>query len=312
MIDSENPFRDPAVEETIVSRFVKFFRSWFHPRKLMIALFVVVYGAGNLFVPSILCLISNSDPLQVILGLFCIGGLATEIGLLAAGVALTRGSLVENFTVNSLLMVFMYASYVVGLQIASSWTMPQEIALLFFAIIFGGFVLTTGCLLAVRWFSKIQFDVKTESKLEPIQSVTERNFSIRYIMLSTAAVAIAICVIGWSIPKTTEMGPPPPFFKILTVCTIYAIESIIALILCVHLVLHRSFWIQIGSLVILTLFCILFPYLNAIIVQFLTRDLLYEFLPWAYAYITGLVFFACLTLAPLRLVGYRVTRRVLA
>ena len=123
-------------------------------------------------------------------------------------------------------------------------------------------------------------------------------------MLTTAAIALAICIVRWTIPQRSQ-DMPPGIFQIIGMCTIEVAESIFFLIACVQLVMSRSIRVQAWSIVVIATFMLLFPFLNAALVQFFTRELLYEYYYIAYPYIAGLGFFSILTLSILRLVGYR-------
>ena len=182
--------------------------------------------------------------------------------------------------------------------------MPREAALFLFGTGLGAFLLTTVCMLVIRWFCRTRIEHRSESQLDSSQALTEQRFSIRYIMLTTAAIAIAICVVRSSIPQKSQ-GMPPKIFQIIGMCTIEAAESIFLLVACVQLVMSQSLRVQAWSLVVVVTFVSLFPFLNAALVQFFTRELLYEYNYIAYPYIAGLAFFSILTLLVLRLVGYR-------
>ncbi len=301
----DSPFEDAEVTITGFSHIATWLRSWLTPKKSVIALIVLLYGLGNIIIPVF---VSSFNPRNDGVAFFFVGALTAQIGLLAAGTAFTRGSIFATLTLNSMLIVFLCASYIAGLQFAHSG-MPKEAALFLFALGFGAYFLTTGCLLAIRWMWKMRFEIQAESGSESFLSLTEHNFSIRYIMLTTAAIALAICVLRWTMPDKSQ-GLPPKFFQLVAMCIIESIESILFLIICIQLVMNQSRRMQIGSLIIALTFLVLFPYVNALLVQFFTRALLYEYLPMAYGYIIGLAFFLILTLSLLRLVGFRLSRRL--
>ncbi len=301
---SNNPIEDAALTTTAFSRGEKLLRPWLAPKTIVVVLIVLAYCAGNIFIPAFL---SSSNPLPESVSFFFVGALAAEVGLLAAGTAFTRSSIVVTFTCNSMIMVFACASYIAGLQFAHSG-MPKEAALFLFAIGFGAFFLTTGCLLVIRWCWNIRFEMQSESTSESVQSVTEQSFSIRYIMLTTAAIALAICVVRWTIPDKSQ-GMPRMIFQLVAMCTLEVVESISFLIVCLQLVMNRTKRIRILSLVLVIATLAFFPFLNAALVQFFTREMLYKNLHLAYGYIVGFGFFLIVTFSLLRLVGFRLSRR---
>ena len=296
----DNPFEDEAVA-TATARVQAALRTLLTPNRFAIVLIALIYGAGNVLIPQTL---SSSMGFPVMFAFFFIGALATEIGVLAVGVAFTSGSIIKTFTLNLLLMVLRCASYVCGLQIADSGDMPKEAALFLFGIGIGAFLLTMVCMLVIRWFCQIRIEHQSVAILKSPQSLTEQSFSIRYLMLTTAAIALAICIVRWTIPQRSQ-DIPPGIFEIACVCTIEAAESIFLVLACVQLVMSRSIRVQVWAFVVIAAFMLLFPFLNAALVQFFTRELLYEYYYIAYPYIAGLAFFSILTLSILRLVGYR-------
>ena len=157
----DNPFEDEAVE-TATARAQAVLRTWLTPNRIAIVLIAMIYGAGNVLIPQMLW---SSGGFSEMVAFFFVGALATEVGLLAAGVAFASGSIVKTFTLNAMLMVFLCASYVFGLNIADRGGMPREAALFLFGIGIGAFLLTTVFMLVIRWFFQIRIEHQSVANL---------------------------------------------------------------------------------------------------------------------------------------------------
>jgi hypothetical protein len=96
LINDDNitsPLEDGTGSNNDDSRIQDEWKSYLSLRSMVIATVVVLYGTGNVIVPSLIWNLGNDTG-----GLFFAGALAAEIGLLSASVAFSRRSMLAATT----------------------------------------------------------------------------------------------------------------------------------------------------------------------------------------------------------------------
>jgi hypothetical protein len=261
-------------------------------------LLAAVFLLGNLILPRQFWF-RGPNTLGAYSALFLSGALTTQLGLLATRCSMSGRTNFDSLIVSSLLVLLVWSSYMAGLRLADA-DIPLEPSLFLLGLAFIGFAIAQISLrqisLHVRWV------IRHRSDTTPFDQ-NAQPMSIKFLMLATAAVAIAIFLIKLSLPVDKSAGWPPKL-KVMIIGSALVLGFSIAIHTVVAFITlgERLRWVGLTWLV---LGLALMPIAYALALQLFTRELIYNDLQWAYSYFLGHTFFTLFSFLILRWLGYR-------
>ena len=229
-----------------------------------------------------------------------LGALAAQIMLLAAIAALGHRSWLESLTVSLLGLLLVWASYVGGRQLVQSG-LPVELALMFLGIALGGYAISYFFFRQTRGHFRVRL-CHRDVTLLGAAGLRERSISIRSLMLLTTAIAIAVCTIKWTLPTDSQNLPSSVWLVVLQTL-FFSLQSLAIFAAMIWIILGKSFSRRSTLLPIASM--VFFPPVDAFLIQWLTREMIFDYLHMTYLYLIGLTTFSAINLGSLRFVGFQ-------
>lgn len=266
--------------------------------RIAVLIAALILLLGNLLVPTIIDWAIRGN--EEVVNFFFAGALSMQIAIVAFASGLGTAPLHEGLSTSLMTILASLLSFIGGLALCHpNSNIPLEISIILAGIAFGSYFLA---FVIYRQFSLRREVILVHEWSD--SSLLNRNqpVSIRFLMLLTAAVAIAIWLIRISIATNSSIGWPPqlPFF--IASCGILATETIIIHGSCAVLALSKKFsWL---ALVLMLLTIAICPISYALGIELFTRHRVREHIDVHYAYVIGLGFFSIVTLLMLRLLGF--------
>lgn len=286
-----------AESESIVQSIRRELTTYLSGRRRYFILLVAVFLIGNIVLPEQVEQTGGS-----VLPIFLVGALTAQIGLLASFPAMSSNATRGTITVSILMLLFVWASYIVGLQIADSNQLPVEPAIFLFGLALFGFAVTYLCLRQLSLRSK--YGIRHVDDLG-LWNAIPQPISIRFMMSVTAVIALAICVIKLCLPDKSA-GWPPKLGMMLIGCALIVGFSLIIFAATIFIGLGRRFYWR--GLAVLIMAILVIPWAYAFSLQMLTRERIYSDLHWSYGYVFGHAFFSFICCVILRAMGYQLVK----
>ncbi len=188
---------------------------------------------ANLFLPGVFWNVYASS-MQTAMACAVAGGLAAQIGMAALWSGMSASPWPKRTAVGLAVTFLTCCSYIVGLQLPEYYaqpTMPRFVAWFLLAIGGGGWLIAFAALSALgRWNhcdihrGWRQAD-RTSNQSAPLAGMSSRkvsNYTISYLALITAMVALAVTVLQLALPKQDyELPPVRMMTAIVVVCLLH-------------------------------------------------------------------------------------------